>query len=225
MDEKEKFSNSNSKYEIISGNDLRSDYRFKIILIGNSGVGKTCLINKAKKNKFILDEKSTLGIEFYNINVKIDDKIINLQTWDTCGQEKYHSITKNYYAKAALAVIIYDITSRKSFLDLEEWTDDLKNVINPDIKMYLVGNKNDLPETKREVKEDDVEQFVKKKGFIKRIETSAKEGNSCKELFKDIAKILYEKSKNQSSKEETLNSNKNIEKGQKEKNNNGSGCC
>ena len=225
MDEKENYSNSNSKYEIISGNDLRSDYRFKIILIGNSGVGKTCLINKAKMNKFTLDEKSTLGIEFYNINIKIDDKIINLQTWDTCGQEKYHSITKNYYAKAALAVIIYDITSRKSFFDLEKWTDDLKNVINPDIKMYLVGNKNDLPETKREVKEHDAEQFAKNKGFIKRIETSAKVGNSCQELFKDIAKILYEKSKKQSSKEKTLNPNNNIDKGPKEKNNNGCGCC
>jgi small GTP-binding protein len=226
MEEKENYSNSNSECEIIYDNVLRSDYRFKIILIGNSGVGKTCIVNKAKKNKFKLDEKSTLGIEFYNINVKIDNKIINLQIWDTCGQEKYHAITKNYYAKTSLAVFIYDITSRKSLINLEEWMDDLKNVISPDIKMYLVGNKNDILE--RDVKEDDVNKFLKNENFIKKIETSAKEGNSCQELFMDIAKILYEDSKKHSSKEESLSQNKkivNVEKEKdKEKNSNSNGC-
>lgn len=225
MNEKENYSNSNSKGEIVSDNDLRSDYIFKIILIGSSGVGKTSLVNRVKKNKFASDEKSTLGIEFYNINVKIENKIINLQTWDTCGQEKYHSITKNYYTKTSLAVIIYDITSRKSLLDLEEWMNDLTNVISPNIKMYLVGNKNDVSEKERNVSEVDIEKFIENKNFIKCIETSAKEGNNCKELFIDIATILYEDIKKLSSGKGIDNQKIKNGRGIKENNNNRNGCC
>lgn len=188
MEEKENYSNSNSECEIIYDNVLRSDYRFKIILIGNSGVGKTCIVNKAKKNKFSLDEKSTLGIEFYNINVKIDNKIIDLQIWDTCGQEKYHAITKNYYAKTSLAVFIYDITSRKSLINLEEWMDDLKNVISPDIKMYLVGNKNDVLE--RDVKEDDVNKFFKNESFIKKLKPLLKKEIAAKNYLWTLQKFF-----------------------------------
>jgi small GTP-binding protein len=224
MYEKENYSNSDSKCEILSDNDLRSDYIFKIILIGSVGVGKTCLVNRAKKDEFSLDEKSTLGIEFYNINVKIDNKIIKLQTWDTCGQEKYHSITKNYYAKTSLAVFIYDITSRKSLLDLEIWMNDLNNV-NSNIKMYLVGNKNDVPEKERNVNEVDIKDFIKNKSFIKNIETSAKDGNNCKELFIDIAKILYKDVKKRPSNEKIFDQDIKIRKGTKENNKKDSGCC
>ena len=230
---KENENNSDSDDEFLSDFDSKSDYRFKIVLIGNSGVGKTCLVNRAKKNIFLLDEKSTLGIEFYNINVRIHDKIINLQVWDTCGQEQYKAITKNYYAKTSLAIIIYDISSSKSFNDLKEWIQDLKRNTNPNIHMYLVGNKNDVNE--REVKKEIAESYSKKEGFINYIETSAESGENCKQLFIQIAKFLYEDlNKNQSNeknnelkKRDNQKKDQNIKLGKEKEQdkNNGGGCC
>ena len=103
-----------------------ADKKYKIIWIGDSGVGKTCLLTKALKNFFDQELKSTLGFEYHNITININDKKILLQTWDTCGQESFKCIVNMFYKRAKLAILVYSIDNRKSFEGINFWLNELR---------------------------------------------------------------------------------------------------
>ena len=106
-------------YEILPETNNKYDLTFKIIIIGDSGVGKSCLTQMATKNNFESNYQTTIGFEFFVLNIKIGDKIIKLQIWDTCGQEIYRSLISNFYRNASLAIMVYSVTDRKSFENLD----------------------------------------------------------------------------------------------------------
>ena len=132
--------------EVLPEDYNKYDLSFKIIVIGNSGVGKSCLSIKATKNIFENNYLATVGFEFFSFNVKLDDKVVKLQIWDTCGQEIYRSLITNFYRNSSLAIIVYAIDDKQSYQDIEVWLKDLKTYSNPDIKVFLIGNKTDMEE-------------------------------------------------------------------------------
>ena len=181
-------------YEILSDDNPIHDLSFKLIVIGDSGVGKSCLTMKATKNIFENDYSPTIGFEFYTFIIRIKEKIIRLQIWDTCGQEVYRSLINGFYRNSSLAILLYSIDNVKSFNNLEFWLNDIKNNSNPDIKIFLVGNKKDLEE-KREVPIDKAKTFYKEHGLHLFMETSAKTGFNAQNLLIKAANVLYEESK------------------------------
>ena len=186
--------NKNYKIEILEEQHKQYDLNFKIIVIGNVGVGKSCLSLKATKGIFTEEYTSTVGFEFYCFNVKIDGKVVKLQIWDTCGQEAYRSLIKNFYRNASLAIIVYSVEDLKSFNDINIWLKQVKSYGIPSCKIFLIGNKIDTDN--REVT---LEQGLKCKNdffFDCFMETSAKEGINTKELFVNCATILYEENQN-----------------------------
>jgi Ras-related protein Rab-1A len=186
--------NKNYKIEILEEQHKQFDLNFKIIVIGNVGVGKSCLSLKATKGIFVEEYTSTVGFEFYCFNVKIDGKVVKLQIWDTCGQEAYRSLIKNFYRNASLAIIVYSVEDLNSFNDINIWLKQVKSYGIPSCKIFLIGNKIDTDN--REVT---LEQGLKCKNdffFDCFMETSAKEGINTKELFVNCATILYEENQN-----------------------------
>ena len=184
------FKNKNYKIEILEEHHKNFDLNFKIIVIGNVGVGKSCLSLKATKGIFIEEYTSTVGFEFYCFNVKINDKIVKLQIWDTCGQEAYRSLIMNFYRNASLAIIVYSIEDLESFKDINIWLKQVRTYGSTSCKVFLIGNKIDS--NSREVS---YEQGLKCKNdffFDGFMETSAKDGINTRELFVNCATILYE---------------------------------
>ena len=141
---------SDLKCQVLSEDFPSFDLSFKIIIVGDSGVGKSCLSIKASRNYFEDFYSPTVGFEFLTFNVKVEDQNIKLQIWDTCGQEVYRSLISSFYRSASLAIIVYSIESEDSFVNIEKWLNDIKSQSSPDVKIFLVGNKADL-EDKRQV--------------------------------------------------------------------------
>ena len=165
------------------------DFNFKIIVIGNSGVGKSCLTLKATKDIFQENFVSTMGFQFYSFHVKINDKVFKLQIWDTCGQEIYRSLITNFYRTASLAIIVYSVTDKRSFEETEIWLKQVKLNADPNCKIFLIANKVDLPE--KQVTSEEGMNLKKEHGFECYMETSAKTGVNVKELFVNCALALY----------------------------------
>ena len=186
--------NKNYNIEILDEHKKEYDLNFKIIIIGNIGVGKSCLSLKGTKGVFMEEYTSTVGFEFYCFNVKIDGKIVKLQIWDTCGQEAYRSLITNFYRNASLAVIVYSVEDLNSFHDINIWLKQVKSYGTSSCKIFLIGNKIDS-----EYREVSYEQGLKFKNdffFDCFMETSAKNGINTRELFVNAATILYEENKN-----------------------------
>ena len=167
-----------------------ADKKYKIIWIGDSGVGKTCLLTKALKNFFDEELKSTLGFEYHNITININNKKILLQTWDTCGQESFKCIVNMFYKRAKLAILVYSIDNRKSFEGINFWLNELRINSGEQIKLILIGNKTDLDD-QREVSYEEGKNFSQLNGFNFFSETSAKEGEAPLEVLTKAAEILY----------------------------------
>ena len=178
-------------YIILKEDFSNYELSFKIIVIGDSGVGKSCLTMKATKNYFETYYSPTIGFEFFTFNVKIKDKYIRLQIWDTCGQEIYKSLISSFYRNSSLAILVYSIEDKESFKNIESWLNEIKDKGNPDVKIFLIGNKYDLEE-KRKISLDEAKKFSKEHGLDLFLETSAKTGFNVKEVFVEAAKILYE---------------------------------
>ena len=179
------------KYEILPDDYTQYDLSFKIIVIGDSGVGKSCLTNKATKNVFEDTYNATVGFEFFSFNLKLDEKIIKLQIWDTCGQELYRSLITNFYRNSSLAVMVYAINNRESFENIDVWLKELRTHSNPDTKVFLIGNKVDLEE-ERVIKREQGEEYSKENKFNIFMEASAKSGFNAQQIFVEAARILYE---------------------------------
>ena len=178
------------KVEILPDDHTQHDLSFKIIIIGDPGVGKSCLTNQALKNVFDDSYSATVGFEFLTLNIKLDEKRIKLQIWDTCGQEVYRALISSFYRNASLAMIVYSIDSKESFRHLDLWLKDIQLLSNPDIKIFLVGNKLDL-ENIREVSFDEGKTYANEHNACYFNETSAKIGLNTKEVFIHAAKVLY----------------------------------
>ena len=181
--------------EIIKAEVLPEDYNqydlsFKMIVIGDAGVGKSCLTAKASKGIFEETYSATVGFEFLVFNVKLNDKVIKLQIWDTCGQELYRSLISSFYRNASLAMMVYAIDNGESFNHIETWLKEVKLQSNPDIKIFLIGNKSDLEEN-RKVTTEAAKTFKDENGIHYFSEASAKNGVNAKEVFIEAAKLLY----------------------------------
>ena len=179
------------KAEVLPDDYNQYDLSFKMIVIGDAGVGKSCLTLKASKGNFDEAYAPTVGFEFLSFNVKIDSKVIKLQIWDTCGQEIYRTLISSFYRNASLAMMVYSIDSKESFNHIESWLKEVKLQSNPDIKVFLIGNKADL-EDQREVQLNDAKQYKEENGIHYFCEASAKNGLNAQEIFIQAAKILYE---------------------------------
>ena len=174
-----------------NGENGKYDYSYKIVIIGDAGVGKSCLLNRAAKEKFTSDYCPTLGFEFLAFSTNIENKIIRLQIWDTCGQEVYRSLITNFYRNASLAFMVYAINSKESFLNINKWLKEVKINSNPDIKIILIGNKSDL-DNERQVIYEEAKKFKEENQISYFEETSAKTGLNAKKVFEEAAKILYD---------------------------------
>ena len=179
---------SSSKSE---GESEKSNLTFKIIVVGDPGVGKSSLLGRATKNIFNAEYQTTVGFEFLTFTEKIGEKNVKLQIWDTCGQETYKSLISNFYRNASLAMLIYSIDSRESFNNIIKWLKEIKLQSNPDIKVVLIGNKADL-ENKRQVTIEEGNKFKEENEILFFQEASAKSGINAKEIFHEAAKILYD---------------------------------
>ena len=187
--------NINKEYEL----------QFKIIVIGDSSVGKSSLILNAKENNFYQNYTPIIGLEFTFYNLKYDEKNIKLEIWDTCGQEYFRSLITNFYRGSSLAILVYSIDCKESFENLESWLNEIKAKSNPNVKIILIGNKCDL-EDKREVKKEEGEKFSNEHKLNFFMETSAKTGFNAKKMFNEAGKLLYEEYKNLINKGQQSNS-------------------
>ena len=178
------------KFEILPEDYTNFDLSFKLIVIGDSGVGKSCLTNNAVKNIFDESYNATVGFEFFTFNVKINNKVVKLQIWDTCGQELYRSLITNFYRNSSLAIMVYAINSKESFENIEMWLRELRTHSNPDAKVFLIGNKIDL-ENDRQVTKEQGEQFCKDNKINGFMEASAKTGVNAQKIFIKAAETLY----------------------------------
>ena len=178
------------KIELLPEDYPQYDLSFKLIFIGDSSVGKSCLTTKAVKNNFEEYYQATVGFEFLTFNMKVNDKVVKLQIWDTCGQEIYKSLISNFYRNSSLAVLVYAIDNKESFTHVENWLNDLKSQANEDVRIFLVGNKADLEED-RKVSKEEGEKYKLDQHLDLFMETSAKTGQNARNVLIEAAKILY----------------------------------
>ena len=172
--------------------DEELDFIFKVVFLGDSSVGKSNIISKYKLNEFNRNSKSTVGVEFYSKILTQDNKNIKIQIWDTAGQERFKSITKSYYKGAKGAIIVYDITRRATFENVQEWFKDTKTMgDNTYIVLMLIGNKCDLV-NERQVSTEEGKKEAEMNGMAF-METSALYGTNITEAFELMAKLITEK--------------------------------
>jgi Ras-related protein Rab-1A len=171
-------------------NDDNYEYIFKIIIIGNSNVGKTSLIHRFIDNKYNEKHLATLGCNFHMKTISINEKIIKIQIWDTAGMEKYQSITKSYYRGAQACLIVFDITNRESFDSIGNWIENFNNFSNPNIEkiIILIGNKCDLG-IDRKITYEEAENYSRGNNLFY-YETSAKDNINIHEVFQFLGSKL-----------------------------------
>ena len=172
-------SSGNQEYDII----------IKLVIIGDASVGKTNILSKYLNNEFDENSKATIGVEFSLKTFEIDHNTIKVQIWDTAGQERYRSITSAYYKGAKGALLVYDISRKETFENIDNWVADLKENGESDMTTVLIGNKSDL-EGERKVSKEDGELKAKQYGMAF-LETSAKNGDNIEKAFVDLIEELY----------------------------------
>lgn len=165
------------------------DYVFKVVLIGDSAVGKSQLLARFSRNEFSLDSKATIGVEFQTRTLDIDHKTVKAQIWDTAGQERYRAVTSAYYRGAVGAMLVYDITKRQSFDHVARWLEELRGHADKNIVIMLVGNKTDLVSL-RAVPTEDAKEFAEKENLFF-IETSALEATNVETAFVNVLTEIY----------------------------------
>lgn len=167
------------------------DYLFKLLLIGDSGVGKTCILFRFSEDAFNTTFISTIGIDFKIRTIELDNKKIKLQIWDTAGQERFRTITTAYYRGAMGIMLVYDITQEKSFENIKNWIRNIEENASADVEKMLLGNKCELTD-KRQVSKERGEQLAIEYG-IKFMETSAKASINVEEAFLTLASDIKAK--------------------------------
>jgi small GTP-binding protein len=168
-----------------------ADFLVKIVLIGDSGVGKTNLLSRFTRDQFNPESKSTIGVEFATKTLEVEGKNVKAQIWDTAGQERYRAITSAYYRGAIGALLLYDITASLTFSSLARWLSELRENADPSIVVMLVGNKSDLAE-KRAVSTEEGIGFGKAENLLF-IETSARDSSNVSEAFTTLITEVVKK--------------------------------
>jgi small GTP-binding protein len=162
--------------------------KHKLVFLGDIYVGKTSIINRFMYDSFDNNYQATIGIDFLSKTLYLDDRTVRLQLWDTAGQERFRSLIPNYIRDSSVAVIVFDITNKQTFVNCDKWVEDVKNERGNDAVVVLVGNKNDRVD-ERAVTVEEANVKAKSHDAIY-IETSAKTGDNVKQLFKQIATTL-----------------------------------
>ncbi|XP_042497979.1 ras-related protein RGP1-like [Macadamia integrifolia] len=165
------------------------DYVFKVVLIGDSAVGKSQLLARFSRNEFNLDSKATIGVEFQTRTLVIDHKTVKAQIWDTAGQERYRAVTSAYYRGAVGAMLVYDISKRQSFDHVARWLEELRGHADKNIVIILIGNKSDLG-TLRAVPTEDAKEFAQRENLFF-METSALEATNVESAFLTVLTEIY----------------------------------
>ncbi|KAI6654592.1 Ras-related protein Rab-11A-like [Oopsacas minuta] len=169
--------------------DDEYDFLFKIVLIGDSGVGKSNILSRFTRNEFDLESKTTIGVEFATRSIQIDSKKIKAQIWDTAGQERYRAITNAYYRGAVGALLVYDIAKHLTYENVERWLKELKDHADANIVVMLVGNKSDLRHL-RAVPTEEAKQFAER-NHLSFLETSALDSTNVEEAFESIVREIF----------------------------------
>jgi len=174
--------------------EKEADYLIKIILVGDSGVGKSCIVQRFTENKFSTNQMYTIGVDFQIRTIDIDGKVVKMQIWDTAGQEKFQSITSQYYRGAHGIIVVYDITRRETFDHAPKWFGEIERHAMPDARKLLIGNKSDLND-QRQIESDEAQSYGRKMN-ITAIETSAKEATNVDHSFKMLAQDVIQNLRN-----------------------------
>jgi len=173
----------------MAGGGDKVDYVFKVVLIGDSAVGKSQLLARFARNEFNLDSKATIGVEFQTRTLNIDKRTVKAQIWDTAGQERYRAVTSAYYRGAVGAMLVYDITKRQSFDHVVRWLEELRGHADNNIVIMLIGNKSDLG-TLRAVPTEDAKEFAEHDNLFF-METSALEAVNVESAFTTVLTEIY----------------------------------
>jgi len=168
----------------MAGKDDEYDYLFKVVLIGDSGVGKSNLLSRFTRNEFNLESKSTIGVEFATRSIQVDSKTIKAQIWDTAGQERFRAITSAYYRGAVGALLVYDLAKHVTYENVNVWLKELRDHADNNIVVMLVGNKSDLRHL-RAVSTEDAKKFAAENN-LSFIETSALDSSNVELAFTKI---------------------------------------
>ncbi|KAF8311568.1 GTPase [Clavulina sp. PMI_390] len=169
--------------------DSNYDYLFKVVLIGDSGVGKSNLLSRFTRGEFNIDSKSTIGVEFATRSINVDGKTLKAQIWDTAGQERYRAITAAYYRGAVGALLVYDIAKHATYVNVTRWLKELRDHADSNIVIMLVGNKSDLKHL-RAVPTEEAKAFASENG-LSFIETSAMDASNVEGAFQSILTDIY----------------------------------
>ena len=209
--------------------DINSNYyekkiiRFKTILIGDASVGKTSILQRFIHNRFKIEYNCTIGVDYWVKSLQIDSQFtVDLQIWDTCGQERFKTITRQYYRDTHGCILVFDLTKKETFRNIEIWIEDIKNFGNQEMTILIVGNKSDLVET-REIKKEEIDEFVHKYNY-NYLEVSALTGENVKLCFESIGRSMAidtEKALNISAKKKFRVENGNVMLGKSVEFNNG----
>lgn len=166
-------------------------YLFKYIIIGDTAVGKSCILLQFTDKRFQPTHELTIGVEFGSRTLTIGEMTLKLQIWDTAGQESFRSMTRSYYRGACGALLVFDLTRRESFNGLKKWLDEARRNAIPNLVIILIGNKCDLDQ-KRAVAKEEGEAFAKANGIVY-VETSAKTSENVDEAFMTTARQICER--------------------------------
>ncbi|KAK9151354.1 hypothetical protein Syun_009663 [Stephania yunnanensis] len=173
----------------IGSEEQTEDYLFKIVLIGDSAVGKSNLLGRFARNEFHSNSKSTIGVEFQTQKMDIDGKEVKAQIWDTAGQERFRAVTSAYYRGAVGALVVYDISRRQTFESIGRWLNELHTHSDMNVVTILVGNKSDLRDA-REVSADEGKALAEAQGLFF-METSALDSSNVASAFQTVVKEIY----------------------------------
>eukprot|EP00010_Vexillifera_abyssalis_P008060 CAMPEP_0201545392 /NCGR_PEP_ID=MMETSP0173_2-20130828/1926_1 /ASSEMBLY_ACC=CAM_ASM_000268 /TAXON_ID=218659 /ORGANISM="Vexillifera sp., Strain DIVA3 564/2" /LENGTH=207 /DNA_ID=CAMNT_0047953791 /DNA_START=81 /DNA_END=704 /DNA_ORIENTATION=- len=172
----------------MAGMNPEYDYLYKLLLIGDSGVGKSCLLLRFADNTYTESYISTIGVDFKVRTIELDKKTIKLQIWDTAGQERFRTITSSYYRGAHGIIVVFDVTDQVSYNNVKQWLKEIERYACENVNKLLVGNKSDL-EDKRQVAKETAQEFADDLQ-ISYIETSAKNATNVDETFIKIAEEI-----------------------------------
>ena len=181
------------KIEEPSSSDIKEEYKLKVVVVGDSGVGKTNLIKRFTSDTFSYDSKATVGVEFISKSYVINKKVFKIEIWDTAGQERYKAITSAYYKGAKGCLIVYDTTSQTTFNNIDKWMSEIREKALTNIKVMIIGNKIDL----KDKKIIPIEEAMKKSQELQApiMETSAYDSTNVKEAFYDLIREMYKEVK------------------------------
>ena len=216
----------NIQIEEVSSGDVREDYKLKVVIVGDSGVGKTNIIRRYVSDTFSDDSKATVGVEFFTKPFRVNNDIVKLEIWDTAGQERYKSITSAYYKGSRGALLVYDITRPSTFEDVEKWMTEIKEKVRGSLKIMIIGNKLDLT---NERKVDTETALDKAKSLnVPLMETSAFNSTNIQKAFESILREMYKefkKEKDGEKKEQNRTEGVKLETESKPKNDQKEGGC